>query len=52
MKKKYIEPVVEKICIQITGLLAVSTLSITGDDVENIGDLLSREDALWLEDDL
>ena len=52
MKKKYIEPVVEEICIQVTGLLAVSTLSLTEDDVENISDLLSREDAFGLEDDL
>ena len=52
MKKKYIEPVVEEMRIQMTGLLAVSTLSVTGDDVENIGDLLSREDALCFEDDL
>lgn len=48
MKKTYISPVAEEIRIQMTGLLANSTLSLdSSEEVTDENEILSREDDLF-----
>ena len=48
MKKTYISPVAEEIRIQMTGLLATSTLSLdSSEEVTDENEILSREDDLF-----
>ena len=48
MKKAYISPVAEEIRIQMTGLLATSTLSLdSSEEVTDENEILSREDDLF-----